>query len=405
MRLLFVHEVNWRRKVVYEIHDFPELLSLRGHDVVFIDFPEGERRSGWRRGLDLKTDVARGLSRAHPGSRVEVRTPGRVLAPPLDRIVASLTQVPAVWSALRGESFDAVVVYGVPTNGWQTVLAAKRLGVPVLFRAIDVAHELRASPFASLIKRAERYIFRNADWISTNNEALRNYCISYGAQPDRVSVEYPGLDLERFRPKPRRPELLQRYGLSPEHRTVVFMGTFYRFAGLDWLIREFAPFLRSRLDVRLILMGGGDAEVDLRTLVRRLGVESSVLFTGFIAYEDLADHLVLGDVGAVPFQPQRVTNCALPGKVLQYLGCGLPAVCTPLEGLRGMLREGEGVLFRPPGSAFVKEIVSLVNNDRRRAALGIKGRRAMKLHCDWEHCVSEFEVAILKAVRVSRAVG
>ncbi|NDC99922.1 glycosyltransferase, partial [bacterium] len=40
MRFLFVHEVNWREKVTYEIHDIPELLSIAGHEVTFIDFPE-----------------------------------------------------------------------------------------------------------------------------------------------------------------------------------------------------------------------------------------------------------------------------------------------------------------------------------------------------------------------------
>ncbi len=405
MHLLFVHEVNWRRKVVYEMHDFPELLSLRGHEVVFIDYPEGERRSGWRRSLDLRTDVARRLSRAHEGSRVEVRTPGRVLPPPADRLVASVTHVPAVWSALRRERYEAVVVYSVPTNGWQTVWMARRLGVPVMFRAIDVAHALRDTPFGSLIRRAERYVCRNADWISANNEALRNYCISLGATPERVSVDYPGLDLERFSPKPRRPDLLRRYGLTPRHRIVIFMGTLYRFAGLDWLIREFAATMRSRSELRLMLIGGGEAEADLKALVRALGIEDHVIFTGLIDYEDLVDHLVLGDVAVNPFRPQLVTDCALPGKVLQYLGCGVPAVCTPLKGLMGMLHEGEGLAFRSPGSGFIDEVVELLDNDRRRVNLAMEGRRAMELHCNWQHCVTEFETAIGEAIRSARPSG
>ena len=40
MNLLFIHEVNWRDKVTFEIHDIPELLSIAGHSVFFIDYPE-----------------------------------------------------------------------------------------------------------------------------------------------------------------------------------------------------------------------------------------------------------------------------------------------------------------------------------------------------------------------------
>ena len=59
MKILFVHEVNWRTKVVYEVHDYPELLSLAGHEVVFIDFPERNKPSGLARFLDLRTQVSK----------------------------------------------------------------------------------------------------------------------------------------------------------------------------------------------------------------------------------------------------------------------------------------------------------------------------------------------------------
>ena len=37
MKILFIHEVGWFNKVIYEMHDFPELLSLKGHEVHFKD--------------------------------------------------------------------------------------------------------------------------------------------------------------------------------------------------------------------------------------------------------------------------------------------------------------------------------------------------------------------------------
>lgn len=40
MKILFIHEVNYRGKVVFEMHEFPELLALAGHEVHFLEFPE-----------------------------------------------------------------------------------------------------------------------------------------------------------------------------------------------------------------------------------------------------------------------------------------------------------------------------------------------------------------------------
>ena len=394
MRLLFVHEVNWRKKVVFEIHDFPELLSLRGHEVVFIDFPEGESRRGFRRFLDLKTEVYLDQSRAHAGSSVEVRTPGRVFPPPLDRLFASVTQVPAIWRALRDEKFDAVVLYGVPTNGWQTVRIARHFGVPVVFRAIDVSHLLRRSIFKPLIKLAERSILRKADWVSTHNVALRDYCISHGADPDRISVDYPGVDFERFKPGEKDPELLSRYGLTEEHRIVQFLGTFYRFSGLDWFIEAFADHLRANPGMKLMLVGGGESEASLRALVERLGLTQSVVFTGFVDYDDVPDHLRLADVGINPFEPSTATHCALAAKVLQYVACGVPVVCTSLRGTMGLLGEGEGVLYRDPGRRFVDRITALIDDRVWGTALGAAGREALRENCDWERGADRLEELI-----------
>lgn len=407
MRLLFVHEVNWQRKVVYEIHDYPELLSLRGHECVFIDFPEGEQPPGLRRILDLRMRVKRNLARAHKGAAVEVRTPGRVCPPPLDRLLASATQVPALRDALRDGQFDAMVLYAVPTNGWQALALAKRYRVPVLFRAIDVSHALRRTAYGPLIRWAERYIYRNADWVSCNNEALREYLLQHGVHADRVSVDYPGLDLDRFAPGGRPAYLCQRYGLRPQHRTVMFMGTLYRFAGLDWFLEAFADTLRRNPELRLLVFGGGEFEGAFQSMCKRLGVERSVIAPGFIGYSELADHIRLADVAINPFQPTLVTHCALPGKMLQYLGCGVPSVCCPLRGMMGMVPDGDGVLYRDPGEPFTRAVEQLLDNTELHAQASQRARARMESTCHWVTSLDRIENSIRCAIgaRLASAAG
>lgn len=394
MRILFVHEVNYRAKVVYEIHDFPELLSLRGHDVVFLDYPEGESRSGLSAILDVRTRVRTGVCRAHDGASIEVRTAGRGLFPPIDRVTASLTHVPLIARALKSKSFDAVVLYSVPTNGWQTIALARRYGIPVLFRAIDVSHLLRPTIFRRLIRRAERFIYKHADGVSVNNTALREYAIASGAIRPNVSVEYPGIDLDRFHPGPKSPELLRRYGLDVADRVIVFMGTLFRFSGLDWLIRQLAPILLKRPDLKLLLLGGGEAESELKELVRELRLQRSVVFTGFIEYDDLVSHLHLGDVAVNPFKEELVTRNALPGKVLQYAASGLPTVCTRLDGMQGLLPEGDGITYAAPGEPFVSTVLRLVDDDDARRKLAERARTAMEARCQWTERAAAFEQVV-----------
>ena len=64
-----------------------------------------------------------------------------------------------------------------------------------------------------------------------------------------------------------------------------------------------------------------------------------------IEYDLLARYLRIGHVALLPFRPQPVAYGALPGKVLQYLACGLPTVSTSLDGLQSMIAPDEGILY------------------------------------------------------------
>ena len=401
MKILFVHEVNWRTKVIYEVHDYPELLSLAGHEVVFIDFPEGNEPSGLARFLELRTQVSRKQSRAHRGSSVEVRTPGRVFPPPLDRLFASLTFTPLIYRALKNENFDVVVLYGVPTNGWQTVAIAKHFRVPVLFRAIDVSQALRKSIFRPLIRIAEKYIYRNATWVSANNQALKNYCIDNGSNSLKTSVEYPGLDLERFQPGTRSVSLMQAYGLTDTSKVVLFMGTLYRFAGIERFLKLFAADLKNNPSWKFLILGGGEAEDSIRESVKQLGLENQVIMPGFIDYDELTEHLRLADVAINPFEPSLVTNCALPWKVVQYLACGLPVVSTRLAGLQGLVPDGQGVVYQNLDDGFTRAVSHLLLDETARQQQINRARRSIEAKCDWDICLPQFTLLLSDIVKNS----
>ncbi|MFW2382639.1 MAG: glycosyltransferase, partial [Acidimicrobiales bacterium] len=396
MKILFVHEVSYANKVVFEIHDYPELLSLRGHDVTFVDFPEGIKPTGLNRLLALRSTVVEGYSRAHTGASVRVITPGRVLAPPFDRPLASVTHGPVIRGLLKSGNVDLVVLYGVPTNGWQTVRLAKRYGVPVLFRAIDVSHGIRKTRLAPLIRLAEHYIYRNADAISTHNVGLADYVVEHGADPDTVSIEYPGLDLERFQRRPRHSGLAAELNIAGTDRVVLFMGTLYRFAGLDPFLRLCAPWLKENPDMVVLLIGGGEEEAALRRLAADLQIESQVRITGFVDYEVLADYLSLGDVAINPFDRSEVTENALPGKVLQYLGSGLPTVSTPLRGLMGMIGDDRSTEFAELGPAFMASVMKWVDDEEARQDAARAARDLMERLCQWDSAIESFEAAVLR---------
>ena len=390
MNLLFIHEVNWRDKVTFEIHDIPELLSIAGHSVIFIDYPEVSLDRKKLKYRFFRTTVSRVQSHTHNGSRVEVRTPGRILPGMADRLVASLTFVPLLIKTIRSEKIDLIVLYGVPTNGWQTVLVAKLLRVPVILRAIDVSHLLRESMFRNLIRTAERFIYRNVNHISVHNAALAEYCVSFGASPGSISIIYPRFDTNRFVPSPRDQNLAKNYGISEKHKVVFYRGTLYRFCGLEKFLELFAETLHSDPKILVLIIGSGEAEKDISDAIQRLKIQSQVIMRPFVDYSELVKHISLADVSVNTFAPSLVTDCALPGRALQSLACGIPVVSTPLKGLISYTGDSKSVVYAPLGIEFINAVNDLLLNKPKRVRLSVEGRKLIASRGDWQDFTTEF---------------
>ena len=396
MKILFIHEVNYQSKVVYEMHEFPELLSARGHDVTFFHFPEGEHTvspHSWA----VRTNVTLIPGRAYPETRVRLVTPPHIGGRPTERLLAPVLNVPSLRNLITHGKFDAIVSYSVPTTGWQAVNFAKRAGVPFVFRAIDISHSLRETHFGSLIQRAERHVYRNASLVSSNNPALAEYCLRNGARADRISIILPPLDTEHFSPGSRDPALMHRLGLDPNDRVILFMGTLFRFAGLADVMKTLRPALKSRANLRLVVLGDGEHRGHLHDLARTLELGDRVVFTGRVEYEVLPQYLRLATVAINPFEHSLTTDCALPHKVLQYLATGCPSVSTDLEGLMGVLGDTSGCVFAPSPSLVASTALNLVD-DESLQSMSEQGREFAVRSLSTEAAVSSIESTIQQLV-------
>ena len=393
MKILFVHEVSWFSKVVYEIHDFPELLSLQGHEVHFLEFEENDSRTHWK-------SVTSAETRSHAGSKVDVISPPHLFSGILRRLAAVVIQPFVFIRLLKKIGPDVVVTYSIPTSGWQVVAICKRKGVPVIVRAIDISHKLRKTRFAAIIKLAERFVYRNADYVCANNEALRQYCIGLGAAPTKSSVIYPGIDMTRFFPAPSRHDLQTKVGIQPTDKVLLFMGTIFRFSGLVELLTELAPAFRLDKSLKLLVLGDGEDFNRLHQLAITLDLQNQVIMPGRIEYNLLADYLRLGNVALLPFKQELVTHGALPGKVLQYLACGLPTVSTPLDGLQSMIPPNQGILYANNSQEMANMAVDLVSKPDQQHELASLGVDLMILHCNWKTQLQSFEQMIRSFQRV-----
>jgi glycosyltransferase involved in cell wall biosynthesis len=293
---------------------------------------------------------------------------------------------------------DVVVTYSIPTSGWQITYICNRNNIPIVARVIDIPHVLRETHFKPLVKWSEKYVFRKASFVSTHNEALRQYCIGLGAAPNKSSVIYPGIDMSRFFPAPPHQDLQAKVGLQPTDKVLLFMGTIFRFSGLVELLTELAPALRLDKSIKFLILGDGEDFNRLHQLAITLGLQSQVIMPGRIEYDLLADYLRLGHVALLPFKQELVTHGALPGKVLQYLACGLPTIATPLNGLQSMIPPNKGILYAKNSQEMAKMAIALASNPRDQQATSELGVELMNEHCNWNHQLVKFHMLLTSII-------
>ncbi len=393
MRILFLHEVNYLEKPIFEMHEFPEHLAALGHEIGFVQFPEGVTQIAVRN-LGSKTVIP---GRVLPEQKLTLYTPQNASGSLLGRLKTAFTFRRSFQEIVKDFSPDVVVSFSVPTSGWQALRLSKKLGIPFVYRALDVSHLIRKSVFSKLILIAEKFINRNASAVSANNPAMAEYCRTLGSDADRTFVDLPPIDLSHFAEgSSNREQVRSKLGIAKDVKVILYMGSFFYFSGLPQLIDEFSR--SSGQGEVLVLVGGGEQDQELRDQVARLGLTERVLFTGFVGFDLLPDYLAAADVAVNPMQASLVSNAAFPNKVIQYLATGLAVATTRLKGLVLTFGDVPGIRYSETPEAVMRDALELAAS-KDLFELGKANQALVAQKFSKVGAVKAFENRLLEVVR------
>ncbi len=400
MNILFVHEVDWLNKVVFDIHSLSESLSLMGHKVFAIDYEDTWGRKSLLDLGSLRTKEISEISRAFAGSSVCLRRPGFIKIPSLSRISAAFTHYLAIKKIIKENGIDAVVLYSVPTNGLQSIHLARKFNIPVVFRSIDILNQLVPYPaLRRLTRLLEKRVYSRVDAIATLTPELSNYAIKLGAEEARVKLLPMPVDTNLFYPSTDSAELRQKWGFNERDRIIVFIGTLFEFSGLDIVISHFPEVVKQVPEAKLLVVGDGPQRAELEEAINRLGLQQEVTITGFQPYETMPHYINLATICVNSFQITDATRDIFPGKIVQYLACGKPVIATALSGMKAVIAgEGQGVVYVPSVYEMNDEITRLLESDDYRVQLGQAGLRYVTSMHSYTKISKEFEDILEKAI-------
>jgi D-inositol-3-phosphate glycosyltransferase len=197
-----------------------------------------------------------------------------------------------------------------------------------------------ARPEPTLRIAVEGELARQADLLvaSTADES-QDLVDLYGADPGRVVVVAPGVDLATFRPIDRK-EARYKIGAGAGP-LLLFVGRLERLKGVDIAIRALAELRRRRhTDLRLLVLGedsreGDESEMErLKEIASAESVRDSVDFVGSVAHHELPFFYSAADACVMPSYSE---SFGLVG--LEAQACGCPVVGSGVSGIRSVVRD------------------------------------------------------------------
>jgi PEP-CTERM/exosortase A-associated glycosyltransferase len=299
------------------------------------------------------------------------------------------------------EKPDLLHAHSPALNGIAALRAGKRLKLPVVYEcrafwedaAVDHGTSREWGLRYRLTRAMETHVFRNADAVTTICEGLRTEIAGRGILAEKITVIPNAVDTGSFSiGESPRAELQEQLSLT--NKTVLgFIGSFYAYEGIPLIVQAMPDLLVSHPDLRLLLVGGGPQEEQIRQLVSELDLKDKVIMPGRVDHSLVQDYYNLVDILVYPRLSMRLTDLVTPLKPLEAMAQGRLVVASDVGGHKELIRDGEtGKLF---DAGHSEALVSAVNNLLERPedwqSLRDNGRAFVEQERTWKSSVAWYK--------------
>jgi glycosyltransferase involved in cell wall biosynthesis len=225
----------------------------------------------------------------------------------------------------------------------------------------------------------DRLCLPRYDRVVCVSEDLHQRCLECGVSPERCVLIENAIDTAEFARRSSIAEAKQRLGIPPGRFVIGAVGRLSAEKGFDVLIRAVAGLLEQGLDAELLIVGDGDEQSPLQTLISELGAGDRIRLLGYRS--DTIELYQAMDVFALSSYRE-----GLPNVLLEAMALETPVLGTRIAGIPRLIRDEENGLLVEPGKieALADALKRLNEDTALRTRLGAAGRRTIETSYSFE---------------------
>lgn len=283
-------------------------------------------------------------------------------------------------------------------NGLVANAVARAAGIPWIYEVRGQLSDTWASKRGPDAVNSERYlsfkreevaVARSADAVITIGQQMKDLLVAREVSPQSISMS-PNAVGDAFLIQPKHPSIVrEELGLTGGSVFIGTVSSLVEYEGLETLIYAYALLRKKRADIRLLIVGDGDAGMRLRRTASELELDPSNIFMGRVSREEAVKFHQALDIFVVPRNDLLVTRAVTPLKPVEAMAMERPVVASDLPALREIVSDGITGILVPPADPekLANAIEVLVDDAALRSRMGKAGRELVLLNRTWSGSV------------------
>ncbi|MFC1991163.1 glycosyltransferase [Chloroflexota bacterium] len=303
-------------------------------------------------------------------------------------------------TAAKNELSNFDIIHVNEYRSFQSIIIhhyAKKYGIPYILQAHgSVGTYFQKGNFKRFFDRIWGHgILEDASRLIAVTPVEAEQYRSLGVTEDSIEIVPNGINLSEFENLPPEGDFRRKYGFDQDLKIILYLARINMIKGPDLLVRSFAKISGGMVGVKLVITGPDDGYLpSLIKLVKELGIEEKVLFTGPLYGRDKLEAYTDADVYVLP---SRYEIFGI--SILESFACGTPVIVTDRCGLASMINNQAGIVASFDKDKLSDAIFYLLSNDKKRQEFGGNGRLMVREKFNWPKVTEQLEGIYLDCLK------